>query len=363
MNSLTDRARLFIESGAEDQQTLLSDCLAANNIDALRAVQMMAEDMYGGFTYNYELKAAAAICLIRWGEQGLEALIEAAKRTDASKNNSLALEILASVAASADMPQLGQHLLSESLFRFVRDSVSDWQALSASAKNKLQTFVLSFDDDDDVCLAVGLKLHTAPLIGGSAMARELFQAVASRWLAVSQPVLSSYRELMANQPDNEPAFQAFFMRHPQLLDPMVAEVWAQPDIHGAKEPDFVIRRTDNTYLVVEIETPSKLLVTSARQLSAEATHAVTQAVDYAQFLSDRLLEASATFPGFQTPDSLAVVGLEGALSPSQARALRLENGSRHHLRIVGFDWLLRRAEAIATNTITQRVPVHRARII
>jgi hypothetical protein len=240
MTSLTDRARLFIQTGTEDQKSLLRECMEANNLDALRAVQMMSEDMYDRITYNYELKARAAVCLIRWGEEGLDALIEAAERTEASKNDSLALDILASLASCAALPEFATHFVDGSLLMFLRHSVSDWETLSAIARNKLQAFILSFNDDDDVCLAVGLKLQTAPFLGGSAVARELFQAVASRWLAVSQPVLSSYRELLAEGPDDEYAFQVFFERHPQLLDPLVAEVWSQPDLHGAKEPDFVI---------------------------------------------------------------------------------------------------------------------------
>jgi hypothetical protein len=33
------------------------------------------------------------------------------------------------------------------------------------------------------------------------------------------------------------------------------------------------------------------------------------------------------------------------------------------LKIVGFAWLLHRAEAVAMNTIAQRVPVHRTRMV
>ena len=285
MTSFTDRARLFIQSGTENQKSLLRECMEANNLDALRAVQMMFEDMYGGMTYNYELKAPAAVCLIRWGQQGLDALVEAAYRTGTTKNNSLTVEILASLASQAELPELAKRRLDESLLAFLGDSVSDWRLLSAIARKKLQAFILSFDDDDDVCLTVGLQLLQAPaLLGGSPVARELFQALASRWLAVSQPVLSSYGKLLAGSPDDESAFQSFFERHPQLLDPLVAEVWSQPDLHGAKEPDFIIRRNDDTYVVVEIETPAKLLITEAGKLSAEATHAVTQALDYAEFL-------------------------------------------------------------------------------
>jgi hypothetical protein len=84
---LEERAREFILRGGGDETALLTDCVEAGTVEALRAVQMLFEDMYGGFTFNYELKAAAAWCLMQWGETGLEALLEGAYRTPKSKNH------------------------------------------------------------------------------------------------------------------------------------------------------------------------------------------------------------------------------------------------------------------------------------
>lgn len=323
---------------------------------------MMAEDTYGGITFNWELKAAAAFCLIRWGEAGLNALVEIGRRSRTSKNHSLVLEILAALAAGT-LPVLAGSLQDARVSTHLQSAVPNVATLAACARAKLQEYLLSFDDDDDVCGVVGLRLMQNSIRGGSTPTLELFKALASRWLAVSQPVLAAFRGLLAARPDDEPAFQQFFELHPQLIEPSVAEVWSQPDLHGAKEPDFVIRRADGTYLVVEIETPAKLLITDSCQMSAVATHAVTQVFDYADFLVTRHLEISTHFPGFQVPDALVVVGMEGNLTPDQARALRLENRSRHNVRVVGFDWLLRRAEVLATNLIGQPIPIHHSRLV
>ena len=122
--------------------------------------------------------------------------------------------------------------------------------------------------------------------------------MASRWLAVSIPTIEAFKDLLQHHPDDEPRFQAFLERNPQLIDPMSFEVWARPDIHGAKEPDFLIRRTDGSYLVVEIETPSKPLITGSNKLAADATHAIAQATDYASFLLERLPGIRQHFPHF-----------------------------------------------------------------
>ncbi len=72
---------------------------------------------------------------------------------------------------------------------------------------------------------------------------------------------------------------------------MAIKVWSQPDFHGAFEPDFVIQRVDGSYLIVEIETPCKTLVTNGNQLSAQVTAAEKQATDY-RHLNQRVIEVT-----------------------------------------------------------------------
>ena len=129
-----------------------------------------------------------------------------------------------------------------------------------------------------------------------------------------------------------------------------------------KKPDFVIRRSDNTYVVVEIETPAKSLVTGSGQLSAEVTHAEKQVVEYKNFLVQRFLQARESFPAFDEPDCLVVIGLEHTLSDEQRRTLRDANRQRNRVRIVGFDELLHRAEAVLSNVIETGIEVSRLRM-
>jgi hypothetical protein len=147
------------------------------------------------------------------------------------------------------------------------------------------------------------------------------------------------------------------IKHPQILDPMAQQVWSQPDFHGAHEPDFVIRRADNSYLIVEIETPGKQLMTQAAQLSADATHAEKQATDYREFLDERLSETRRHFPEYSSAECLAVIGLESSLVGSQRRSLANANAGRHKVRISGFDWLAKRARSIIENVSSGELKV------
>ena len=358
MPSLINRAQEFIVSGG-DEYSLLRSCLEDGSNAALLAVQMIAEDMYGGHTYNYELKAPAAYCLAAFGEHGFDALVETATRAPYSKNVSLCIQVLSWIASGGES-SLEVHVSDAELKKMVRAKLEGMNGIAMAARSKLRAYILSIPKDEDALQAVGSKLSYPSDIS---TAREVFAAFAARWLTISRPKLSAYQRLIKESSDNEPEFQTFFEEYPQLLDPMAAEVWTKPDLVGAREPDFVIRRTDNTYLIVEIETPSKPIMTVGNRLTSYATHAIAQATDYRGFLVQRFPTASAYFPRFSEPDCLVVIGLEGNLTLAQREALASDNRSRSRLQTVGFDWIAERAEAVLQNVIEARPTTRKLRVV
>jgi hypothetical protein len=358
--TLLERASQFVETGGESELALLQDCVRDGGLQALAAVQLIAEHMYGGVTFNFEMKAPAAYCLITFGDDGLDALLELAERSPTSKNVSLCLNILGSIAAGM-LPTLLDSFLSDT---WLRDRVAEAAVrpgIREAGRTRLRTYVLSIKEEADAVSAVGSQL-SFDLSPGAAVAGELFSALAIRRLAIGRPTLEEYEQLISRSPDDEPAFQLFFEHHPQLLDPMAAVVWPHPGLAGVRIPDFIVRRTDDSYVVVEIETPGKAIVTDADQLSAHATQAIAQAADYRSFLVQRFPTAAAHFPHFSEPDCLVVIGLEGQLSDSQRAALARDNRSRTALRVVGFDWITRRAEAVARNVIEAPITVESLRM-
>lgn len=360
--NLIERAIQFVETGrSEDEAGLLRDCVRANDLSALVAVQRLYEDMYGGFTFNFELKAPAAFCLLCWGEAGIDALIEGLKRTPSSKNASLTLQILSAVAAGTEPKFL---FLPADLADLVRESIKANPALTSFARQRLTEYMLSLVDDSEASEMAAIGFQRLSFLENDAKAaKEMFAALASRWLVVGEPTIARYQKLIVDRAEDEKVFQEFFEKVPQLLDPLCSVVWPRPDLHGAKEPDFVLKRSDGSYLIVEIETPAKLLITDALQVSAQVTQAATQAMQYRSFLLERYVEARTHFSEFRDPECLVVIGLEGRLTDPQRRALALENENRKALRIVGFDWLAERAGRILRNMISANIAVRPLRMI
>lgn len=361
--TLRDRVEWFIENGArpEELRSLLRECVSDGSLEALVCVRRMYEDMYGGFTFNYELKALAASTLVVWRDVGLKALVEASQKNPAAKNVSIALKLLAALAAGNGLLIFGE-VSEASVDDAIRKAVDTTPNLASLARSHLVDLVLSFRDDDEVAARVGGALTAFSFDKGNA-ARELFAAVSKRWLAVSTPVLNAFDELIKSKANDEPAFQTFLTQHPQILDPLALRVWPQPDLCGFKKPDFLIQRADGTYLVVEIECPRKSLVTSSGHLSADVTHAEQQATDYRRYLIQKFPDAERHFPQFQEPDCLVVIGLERDLSSQQNRVLQDANRHRTHLRIVGFDWLLDRSRTTASNVTQSGVEIIPLRVV
>ena len=348
---LIDRARRFVKGGKlTELLPLLRDCVATGNTEGMLAVKLLARDMYGGETYNWELKAPAAYCLLAWGESGLEALVENALKEPTPKNFSLAFLLLAS-AAEGNEPQSNRSWLSDRQLReAVSRAVNGWSDLAPTARSHLNELMLSIEDDNRAARYAGTSLIQLAVQDHGAV-RNLSHALSLRSIAVGPSVLAAYNDLLAGTGDDESAFQHFFKCHPLLLDPRAFQVWGKPDFHGKLEPDFIIRTYDNAYVIVEIETPAKLLVTQQNQLSAHATHAISQVLKYQEYLRTHLTAALDVFPKFTTAAGLVVVGRESSLDPTQRTILRSENQSRPGVRIVGFDALADSAKAVTSNVI------------
>lgn len=223
--------------------------------------------------------------LMAWGAEGMGLIVEIALTHPKVKSKSAAFTLF-SIAALDGRISPSSMVMVPLAIQNAMNAKADPRVMRSDASHALRTLILSLPAED---LMLPLSQSMMHLMDRQDVVATLVVALGVKWLRFGPPVLDQYRQLIADSPNDEPEFQAFFCRYPQLLDPMAVQVWSQPDFHGALEPDFVIRRADDSYLVVEIECPGKLLMTRGNQLSSEATHAESQAVEYESFLSERFL--------------------------------------------------------------------------
>ena len=348
---LCDRVNHFIAQphtgGLPD---LLSACVQDGSTETLLQVRRLFVEVRNDAFTTPEIAWALAC----WGEAGLDQLVAATQKVSTSKTSRMCLTVLCTVSANS-LDRRGLLWCSDRLRPVVLDIYGANSSLAEYARTKLIEFVLAFDDDDELLDHIHSAFSFVSYPGPD-VAKELIAVLSARWLAISTPLLDKYERLIADHPSEEPVFQQFFTEHPQILDPMAAEVWPLPDLHGYRQPDFVLRRFDNTYVVVEIEAPSKLLVTRKNAIAASASTAVSQVNEYLRFIR-QLRDVQIHFPSLDDVRGLAVVGLQSGLDAHRMQALRNHNAGSHALRTVGFDWLADRARAVQGNFIRAGIPV------
>ena len=219
--ALRDDVERFIRAGHPRELPGLWDaCAKDGSLDALVCITRLFEDMYGG---TFELKAPAAWERACCGERGLDQLVAATLKAPTSKNVSLCLQILTILASGRLVDDPPAVFCDKSRLARLNALFKSNPALRSYARSKLVAFVLSVEDEDDFIEMVATGFSRAAFsLQGVGPARELFAAVSTRWLTISEPLLKRYEALISDRPDDEPAFQAFFTEHPQLLDPMAA---------------------------------------------------------------------------------------------------------------------------------------------
>jgi ribosomal protein S11 len=333
----------------------LKVCMNDGGKTALEHVGRLFADDYGGHTYKWEFKEPAGTALLAWGDEGVEELKRVFSESESYANRTIVFDIL-SAAAAGKGPTRVELGASADLWDQIAIAGELPSAAQQAARRALVDLVLSVEAIDDVASLIGGVLQKQSFRDDGATV-ELIRAASSRWLAIGDRVLTDFRELITTSPNDETVFQGFLETNPQLIDPMAIEVWPEPNLFGSRKPDFVVKRSDGSYLVVEIECPAKALITRAGHPSAAVTHAEHQVTDYRNYMLRHIATVKNVFPGFSDPDCLVVVGLEKTLTPDQKEVLASLNGARHRVKVVGFDWLLDRAERVSKNVSEHGVVV------
>lgn len=356
----TEKAKEFADTGTyKDFLSFLMECVIDCGTNALAAVLLLAETRYY-FTGGASFQEEAAFSLLAWREKGLEAIYELALRPTSVHNFRIAVEIFSSMAIG-QLPTLYGVSENKWLRDKIKDLVGELNSYRTKADELLKKTILAHDLEEESLWQLGslFRFHRGD---DTTRIKKVLSAISLRWLAVGQPVIDKYNALTQTHADDETAFQTFFEENPLLLDPLAIKVWSKPDFHGKKEPDFLIKRADNSYVIIEIETPAKQLVTRDGQIGARVTQAVTQAMEYRTFLLERYQQAQATFSDFSPPEALVIIGLESSLSEVDRKVLRRENEHRAHIRIVGFDSLSSRMAAITKNLAEGQVRIEKVRL-
>lgn len=169
---------------------------------------------------------------------------------------------------------------------------------------------------------------------------------------LNQTILEGFEDLLARGPAREEEMHKFLVKHPVLLDAFVMELRSKHELGDDFITDFVIRRSNDEYVLVEIENSTDRLFKREGTFSVNLNTAIAQVRDFQAWVSENIAYARTKLPGIMHPDGLVVIGRRNELTSEMQKRLAEENFSRRgHIRIITFDDLLSQARVVYRNML------------
>ena len=320
---------------------------------AMRAPSHYPDDLY--------LEWPAALSLIEYGAPGVAALYRLATAERASGTHPAEIALIATSMGRADvlLPFIANAkvYLGDEQYNAMEERMT--QAISdptvqEEAKRRLEALIRHFVVDPVGMISLGTLLTSSTLLfsgtdsGGAAGA--ILGSIAKSSLKISEDVCDRLEQLVAEHLP-EQAYQEFFQEHPALLDPMASSIVDRQYLADMFQTDFVIRRLDDEYVLVEIEKPSDRPLTRYPQPSAALSHALGQVVAWLSWIEDNVAYAQTHgYPRIHSPRGLIIIGERAQLNVPQSRMLAALNDLVHpRIKIMTYDDVIAAARNVLQN--------------
>ncbi|MGQ0593469.1 MAG: Shedu anti-phage system protein SduA domain-containing protein [Gammaproteobacteria bacterium] len=177
--------------------------------------------------------------------------------------------------------------------------------------------------------------------------RKLLHLLTEATLKISSSLLAEFKD-MIDRDCNEEAYHEFLGANPVFLDPL-ARVASRHKLGLELVTDFVVRRYDDKYLLVEIEKPQDRIFTQANDFSAQFSHALGQILDFQAWVEDNGAYARSLIPEIASPRGLLVMGRKSDFSEAQRRKLHRLNVNMASVDVVTFEELHESAARLYEN--------------
>jgi Domain of unknown function (DUF4263) len=199
-------------------------------------------------------------------------------------------------------------------------------------RHEITTFIGTFDTNEDL----------------------VWDLLTKSVLNLTNADLQRLQELV-DQDLDEREYQHFLESHPVILDPVASSIVPRQRLAEVHGTDFVIRRLDDEYTLVEIEKARDQPFTEYPQPSAPLSHALAQVFQWFSWVEDNIAYAQTHgFPGIHMPKGIIIIGRNAGLDAPQRRMLKQMNDLHYpRIRILRYDDVIASARHVLNN-LTQR---------
>jgi len=321
--------------------------MASNRTDENLEILIELAQMHDLFDSFISDPAFAAI--LSWGEEGIDAitqqLIHGKMRRFARTINALLNIVMGIKFNKFDYLDVDSEWLD-------RLPIKLDETLSNYAKIAVRDIIFKAKSDEDLAfnLFYTIGTHFSFWQYGNDKRDLLLQLIFERDLSINSMLLEEFSCLLTSSPEREEELHSFLVSNPILIDPLANEIRSKHELGDDFITDFIIRRLDNNYTLVEIERSNQRLFNKDGNFSKAVTHSIRQVLDFQTWIRDHSEYANSKLPGINRPEGLIIIGRRNTLDNIMKRRLDEENFSRRgHIKIVTYDDLLDTAKTLYNN--------------
>ena len=139
--------------------------------------------------------------------------------------------------------------------------------------------------------------------------------------------------------------------HYIFLDPHISKVWSKLSL-GEHITDFVIQRSDSTYLLVEIEPGNTPIFTKTKsEPTAAFNHACQQVRDWQRYVRDNVhtVRTELGLSDIYEPQGMAVIGRSAEIATKAASLRWRDMKNTYSIDVYTYDELCERIRSLATS--------------
>lgn len=318
-----------------------------NSIIDLKSFLLVADD----HTYEkFEIPQLACRGLLRKGKAGVEALVYALKEAPSSIYASTIIEYIwnASHGKYPSKPYLLIMPLHPKL-----DAPLTYETIT-EARKVFHDIVVESRSDNDLFYELMTFLFKGSFSNASSKENydlfrdSVFEFFSEATIKLTRSIINDFNKLV-NEIHEEEIYQKFLSQHPVLIDPIASVIIPKQKLGIEFITDFVIKRLDNEYLVVEIEKPQDRIFTENNDFTAKFNHAVGQIFDFQSWIEQHSEYARSLMPGLLSPKGLLIIGLRSKLTEKQIQKLNRLRINLNSIDILTFDDLVTKANNFYNN--------------
>jgi len=142
----------------------------------------------------------------------------------------------------------------------------------------------------------------------------------------------------------EEDYQRFLADHLVFIDPLASEVIPKQKLGLEKTTDYAVRRSDNEWILVEIEKPQNRIFTKDDNFTAEFTHAFGQVIEFLEWVDTNAAYARTLMPAISSPKGILIIGRRKALSRKQEAKLKRYRINSQSVEVLTYDDVIQRAK-------------------